>query len=161
MCHEAIPISAICPSFLGTDTHFVILSSILLGSRMKVGSTTRLKSAPGRSWLIICDKTRRSQHQSLFFVLEKYILTISLVRLHDRRLVLRPIRLRFIVRGPIAYPSAINTPPLTTCKPPFYVSYERRNCSEDGGNTYWPRKSGDAHASPPSFRSSIVPFPLL
>lgn len=35
------------------------------------------------------------------------------------------------------------------------------NCSEDGGNTYWPRKSGDAHASPPSFRSSIVPFPLL
>jgi hypothetical protein len=35
----------------------VILSSILLGSRMKVGSTTRLKSAPGRSWLMICDST--------------------------------------------------------------------------------------------------------
>lgn len=29
--------------------YFVILSSILRGSRMKVGKTTRLRSAPGRS----------------------------------------------------------------------------------------------------------------
>ena len=29
------------------------------GSRIKVGSTTRLRSAPGRSWEMICDKTER------------------------------------------------------------------------------------------------------
>ena len=38
-------------------TYFVILSSIDLGSRMKVGSTTLLRSAPGRSCEIICDST--------------------------------------------------------------------------------------------------------
>lgn len=32
------------------DTHLVIRSSMLRGSRMKVGKTTLLRSAPGRSW---------------------------------------------------------------------------------------------------------------
>ncbi len=38
-------------------TNFVILSSILRGSRIKVGRTTRLRSAPGRSWEMMCDRT--------------------------------------------------------------------------------------------------------
>lgn len=40
-------------------THFVILSSMLRGSRMKVGRTTRLRSAPGRSWEMMCERTGR------------------------------------------------------------------------------------------------------
>lgn len=32
-----------------TDSHFVMRSSMLLGSRMNVGKVIRLKSAPGRS----------------------------------------------------------------------------------------------------------------
>ena len=34
-------------------------SNIDRGSRIKVGSTTRLRSAPGRSWEMICDRTER------------------------------------------------------------------------------------------------------
>ena len=41
-------------------TYFVIRSSIDRGSRMKVGSVTLLKSAPGRSCEMICDKTTES-----------------------------------------------------------------------------------------------------
>ena len=41
------------------STYFVILSSILRGSRMNVGRTTRLRSAPGRSWEMMCMRTRR------------------------------------------------------------------------------------------------------
>lgn len=37
--------------------HLVILSSMLRGSRMKVGRTTRLRSAPGRSWDMMCMST--------------------------------------------------------------------------------------------------------
>lgn len=37
--------------------YFVILSSILRGSRMKVGSTTLLRSAPGRRFAIMCEST--------------------------------------------------------------------------------------------------------
>lgn len=43
-------------------THLVILSSILRGSRMKVGRTTRLKSAPGRSCDMICESTAGGEH---------------------------------------------------------------------------------------------------
>lgn len=42
------------------STYLVIRSNIDRGSKMKVGSTTRLRSAPGRSWLIMCDRTERS-----------------------------------------------------------------------------------------------------
>jgi hypothetical protein len=73
VCHEAISRLAIYLSVLNTGTHFVILSSILLGSRMKVGSTTRLRSAPGRSWLMICDKTKHSLHQSPLLLLGRNI----------------------------------------------------------------------------------------
>jgi hypothetical protein len=38
-------------------THFVILSSIDLGSKMNVGNVTRERSAPGRSWDMICKRT--------------------------------------------------------------------------------------------------------
>jgi hypothetical protein len=38
---------------VGCATHFVMRSSIDRGSRMKVGSVTRLRSAPGRSWDIM------------------------------------------------------------------------------------------------------------
>ncbi len=37
--------------------YFVILSSIDLGSRIKVGNVTRLKSAPGRSCEMMCERT--------------------------------------------------------------------------------------------------------
>lgn len=42
---------------MGAHAHFVILSSIDLGSRMKVGNVTRLKSAPGRSWEMMWERT--------------------------------------------------------------------------------------------------------
>lgn len=58
--HEAVAVLAFCcmgqPPTL--DRHyFVILSSILRGSKMKVGRTTRLRSAPGRSWEIMWPST--------------------------------------------------------------------------------------------------------
>ena len=37
--------------------HLVIRSSMDRGSRIKVGSTTRLRSAPGRSWEMMCVRT--------------------------------------------------------------------------------------------------------
>lgn len=40
--------------------HLVIRSSIDRGSRIKVGNTTRLRSAPGRSWEMMCVRTVRS-----------------------------------------------------------------------------------------------------
>lgn len=39
------------------DTDFVIRSSIDLGSNIKVGRVTRLRSAPGRSWEMMWDRT--------------------------------------------------------------------------------------------------------
>lgn len=59
VCHEAIPISLSHPRILHSNpsTYFVILSNILLGSRINVGSTTRLRSAPGLSCEMICDNT--------------------------------------------------------------------------------------------------------
>ena len=60
MSHEAI----LCPLVdrrtapeWQVCTHLVIRSSIDRGSRMNVGRTTRLKSAPGRSWEMICERT--------------------------------------------------------------------------------------------------------
>jgi hypothetical protein len=60
MCHEACYGQYIASVGMGPrsyDAYFVILSSILRGSKMKVGSTTLLRSAPGRSWEMICDST--------------------------------------------------------------------------------------------------------
>lgn len=44
-----------CLHMVGSN--FVILSSIDLGSKMKVGRVTRLRSAPGRNWDMIWDRT--------------------------------------------------------------------------------------------------------
>lgn len=63
MVHETIEVGQqVCPSAaLGnqkwTKPYFVIRSNMLRGSRMKVGKTTLLRSAPGLSWEMICDKT--------------------------------------------------------------------------------------------------------
>lgn len=60
VCHEAINHQNAVYSrhlFGCLITHLVILSSILLGSNMKVGRTTRLRSAPGRSCEMICEST--------------------------------------------------------------------------------------------------------
>lgn len=62
--HEAVTVACplvfqirMAPLFYSSPgyatTYFVIRSSIDLGSNMNVGSTTLLKSAPGRSWLIM------------------------------------------------------------------------------------------------------------
>lgn len=65
VCHEAghQPICVSLRACAGAsgpwDTDFVILSSIDRGSRMKVGKATRLKSAPGRSWAIMCESTNQ------------------------------------------------------------------------------------------------------
>lgn len=48
----------------GLSTHFVMRSSMLRGSRMKVGSTTRLRSAPGRSWEMMWVRTKGSPRSS-------------------------------------------------------------------------------------------------
>lgn len=43
----------------------MILSSIDRGSRMKVGSVIRLRSAPGRSCDMICESTRSGENDEL------------------------------------------------------------------------------------------------
>lgn len=43
------------------SSYLVIRSSMDRGSRMNVGRTTRLKSAPGRSWEMMCDRTGSCQ----------------------------------------------------------------------------------------------------
>lgn len=61
VCHEAIR-NLISLSHIDRqkiwETDLVILSSMDRGSRMKVGRTTRLKSAPGRNWEMMCESTR-------------------------------------------------------------------------------------------------------
>jgi hypothetical protein len=67
MCHETRSGLAMLISQYGIhgtlltpavfDTYFVIRSSIDRGSRIKVGKTTRLRSAPGRSWEIMWVRT--------------------------------------------------------------------------------------------------------
>lgn len=59
MSHEAAStVSILLCSYTQADsTHFVMRSSIDRGSRMKVGSVTRLRSAPGRSCDMMCVST--------------------------------------------------------------------------------------------------------
>jgi hypothetical protein len=66
-------VSPLQPSYV--YTHLVILSNILLGSRIKVGSTTRLKSAPGRSCEMMCERTipRISHLSSLPTIFERRV----------------------------------------------------------------------------------------
>jgi hypothetical protein len=106
MAHEAMLEAWVSPEYAGqrggrggtragiyiarTITHFVILSSMLRGSNMKVGRTTRLRSAPGRSWDMMWERTgqdvvlapmrstsRRGAPDSVLFEIR----TVSLIRL--------------------------------------------------------------------------------
>lgn len=64
--HEAVkqistdPSRRSLPMGARSHTHFVMRSSILLGSKINVGSTTRLRSAPGRSCEMMCERTTHS-----------------------------------------------------------------------------------------------------
>lgn len=57
VAHEAATGSARLPSKQSSKTYFVILSSMLRGSRINVGKTTRLRSAPGRNCEMMCVRT--------------------------------------------------------------------------------------------------------
>ena len=58
--HEAVPRGEkVCSRSALGRLYLVIRSSIERGSRMKVGSTTLLRSAPGRSWEMIWERTGR------------------------------------------------------------------------------------------------------
>lgn len=72
VAHEAIFLNVSCQAYVSVNagarsiwgssrkaTYFVILSNILRGSRMNVGRTTRLRSAPGRNCEMIWDRTIR------------------------------------------------------------------------------------------------------
>jgi hypothetical protein len=62
----------------------VILSNILLGSKIKVGNTTRLRSAPGLNCEMICERTTAPSAHPTHSV-SKYpfdLLTISLIGFH-------------------------------------------------------------------------------
>ena len=51
--------------------HFVILSSMDLGSKIKVGRVTLLRSAPGRSCDMICESTLSAIPLSMYMVLSR------------------------------------------------------------------------------------------
>lgn len=91
MCHEAVH-SQYSPFLflrsLEKVAYFVIRSSIDRGSRINVGRVTLLKSAPGRSWDMMCDKTFRAitvSWKKIFHlkVLAGLLLTIALIRLYN------------------------------------------------------------------------------
>lgn len=68
------------------QTDFVIRSSMERGSRIKVGNVTLLRSAPGRSWAMMCESTARHSHVSqlsrgLIDARGKH--TAALLRVHD------------------------------------------------------------------------------
>lgn len=63
VCHEARGCRQLSSQFAATAgsrelwAYLVMRSSMDLGSRMKVGSTTRLRSAPGRNCEMMCERT--------------------------------------------------------------------------------------------------------
>lgn len=56
------------------SSYFVILSNIDLGSRMKVGRTTLLRSAPGRNCEMMCERTGRRRIQYVFTQTQRRLL---------------------------------------------------------------------------------------
>ena len=130
-------------------THFVILSNILLGSKMNVGNTTLLKSAPGRNCEMMCERTIPNHQHCSFPPLTSVCLTISLIRLYDCSLVLRAIRPCFVNRRSVAY---ILTQVLA--RPLAYIHIlspypSKSSCHRDKQRknpTYLQRKPGDANA---------------
>lgn len=82
--------------------YLVIRSSMLRGSRMKVGRTTLLRSAPGRSWEMMCDRTTRwSAGASLVAVFLRQR-TVALVGLDHQSVILGDLGLGPITRGSAA-----------------------------------------------------------
>jgi hypothetical protein len=130
-------------------THFVILSNILLGSKMNVGNTTLLKSAPGRNCEMMCERTIPNHQHCPFPPPTNVYLTISLIRLYDRGLIFRAIRPCFVNRRSVAYiltqllarpvayiPILSPYPPKSSC----HRNKQRKN------PTYLQRKPGDENA---------------
>lgn len=66
MGHEAVCLSARARQRMAPEklSHLVMRSSIDRGSRMKVGSVTRLRSAPGRSCDMMCESTAAQSYVS-------------------------------------------------------------------------------------------------
>jgi len=81
------------------STDFVMRSSILLGSRMNVGRVTRLRSAPGRSWLMMWDKTVRKALAYRRIIWRGLDRTIALVVVDDGLVFFFPW---LVMRGAIA-----------------------------------------------------------
>lgn len=94
VCHEAMLgqlaffLIKSCFSAASLSTYFVILSNMLLGSRIKVGRTTLLKSAPGLNCEMMCESTILPIDQQKILIVLLLFLTISLIRFHHSRLVL-------------------------------------------------------------------------
>lgn len=93
--HEAVRLSASSRSRILREysSHFVMRSSIDRGSRMKVGRVTRLRSAPGRSWEMMCESTVRQSYVSRpFFCVQSssgaWRRTAALLRVDDRLILL-------------------------------------------------------------------------
>ena len=103
--------SALPPLLACHNTHFVILSNIDLGSSIKVGSVTLLRSAPGRNCDMIWDRTALI---AVSWIAKRHCtslrLTIPLIGL-NYCLILAPCRIRSAL---IAGASA--------CKQSHYVS---------------------------------------
>jgi hypothetical protein len=82
-CQCSLPMS----SFDGA-THFVMRSSMDRGSRMKVGSVTRLRSAPGRSCEMMWESTEEAALANSSCVFQSPHMpgrrTVALVGIHDR-----------------------------------------------------------------------------
>lgn len=58
VCHEAVEaVRRRCNGWGGSSTHFVMRSSMDLSSKMNVGRVIRDRSAPGRSWAMMCERT--------------------------------------------------------------------------------------------------------
>jgi hypothetical protein len=81
VCHEARRSRQWAAGQAAKSTYLVMRSSIDLGSRMNVGSTTRLRSAPGRSCEMMCERTGLGQRERS--IPRQGRLTISLVGLDD------------------------------------------------------------------------------
>lgn len=83
MGHKAAGFVSAAVAFWVTRAYLVILSSMDLGSNMKVGRVTLLRSAPGLNCDIMCDSTAAAERVSLFPRHSYKALTISLIRLND------------------------------------------------------------------------------
>jgi hypothetical protein len=82
--------------------NLVIRSSMLRGSRMKVGRVTRLRSAPGRSWEMRCERTMAMVRGRARAHTGEEKLTIALIRLHDLGVIVG-VGPAIVGRGSVAF----------------------------------------------------------